>query len=150
MVAAGQWRGFALWFAVAIVGHDLLLFPLYSLADLSLRHLLPGASRRRANQFEPVHSVWPPVINYIRIPAIFSLLLLMVWFPLILGLSAHTYHRASGLVENPYLGRWLGVTGVLFAASAFSYALALRGRAGRASRARRASQRASRHRHRFH
>ena len=47
VVAAGQWRGFALWFAVAIVGHDLLLFPLYSLADLSLRRLLPGRPGRR-------------------------------------------------------------------------------------------------------
>src|SRR3989442_3097158 len=41
VVAAGQWRGFAVWFLVAIVGHDLLLFPLYSVADLSLRRLLP-------------------------------------------------------------------------------------------------------------
>ena len=47
VVAAGQWRGFAVWFAVAIVGHDLLLFPLYSLADLSVRRLLPAAGRRR-------------------------------------------------------------------------------------------------------
>src|SRR5580698_5567372 len=41
VVAAGQFRGFAIWFAVAIVGHDLLLFPLYSLADLSVQRLLP-------------------------------------------------------------------------------------------------------------
>ena len=38
-----------------------------------------------------------PVINYIRVPAGFALLLLLVWFPLILGLSAVTYRRASGL-----------------------------------------------------
>ena len=57
VVAAGQWRGFALWFAVAIVGHDLLLFPLYSLADLSLRRLLPGQAgpprRRRGRAAGP-------------------------------------------------------------------------------------------------
>ena len=41
VVVAGQWRGFAAWFLIAIVGHDLLLFPLYSVADLSLRRLLP-------------------------------------------------------------------------------------------------------------
>ena len=41
VIAAGQFRGFAIWFAVAIVGHDLLLFPLYSLADLSVQRLLP-------------------------------------------------------------------------------------------------------------
>ena len=42
VIAAGQWTGFAEWFAVAIIGHDLLLFPLYSLADLSVQQLLPG------------------------------------------------------------------------------------------------------------
>ena len=47
VIMAGQWTGFAAWFAVAIIGHDLLLFPLYSLADLSLRHLLPGGSHGR-------------------------------------------------------------------------------------------------------
>ena len=51
VIAAGQFRGFAIWFAVAIVGHDLLLFPLYSLADLSVQRLLPwGAARRRASR----------------------------------------------------------------------------------------------------
>ncbi len=46
VIATGQFRGFAIWFAVAIVGHDLLLFPLYSLADLSVQRLLPGRGRR--------------------------------------------------------------------------------------------------------
>jgi hypothetical protein len=179
VVAAGQWRGFALWFAIAIVGHDLLLFPLYSLADLSLRRLLPGrsAGRRHEGAVEPsagrsgqagssAAAAGPPVINYIRVPAAFSLLLLLVWFPLILGLSSRTYHRASGLVTSPYLDRWLAVTGVLFAASAASYAVALRRSRAPARRARRnrrmatspgrrshadGAVRADRHRHRrFH
>jgi hypothetical protein len=51
------------------------------------------------------------------------LLLLLVFFPLILGLSEPEYHRASGLTTHPYLWRWLAVTGVLFAASAVIYAL---------------------------
>ena len=53
VMAAGQWTGFAEWFAVAIIGHDLLLFPLYSLADLSLRHLLPGGSHGRLPEVKP-------------------------------------------------------------------------------------------------
>ena len=53
VMAAGEWAGFAAWFAVAIIGHDLLLFPLYSLADLSLRHLLPGGSRGRLPEVKP-------------------------------------------------------------------------------------------------
>jgi hypothetical protein len=135
VVAAGQWRGFALWFAVAIVGHDLLLFPLYSLADASLRRLLPARRPRGTPAGSPLAGA-PPVINYVRVPAGFSLLLLLVWFPLILGLSAGTYHRASGLSTGPYLWRWLGVTGVLFAASAVAYALRLRRAAGRRPRTR--------------
>jgi hypothetical protein len=137
VVTAGQWRGFAVWFAIAIVGHDLLLFPLYSLADLSARRLLPswaggtggtgGAGREGALT---AGRVAPPVVNYLRVPAAFSLLVLIVWFPLILGLSAGVYHRASGLSASPYLGRWLAVTGAMFAGSAVCYAVALR-RAGR-------------------
>ena len=163
VVAAGQWRGFALWFVVAIVAHDLLLFPLYSLADLSLRRLLPRRlaggrvpgpardvittvssqpARKNGGDHGGADAVGaagaPPVINYVRVPAAFSLLLLLVWFPLILGLSAGTYHRASGLSAEPYLGRWLAVTGVLFLASAAAYAVALR-RASARTRARKAA-----------
>jgi hypothetical protein len=163
VVTAQQWRGFAVWFAVAIVGHDLLLFPLYSLADLSVRRLLPrraggaGGTRPADGAGGTGGVAWtsgaggtgqtggagaltagrmaPPVVNYLRIPAAFSLLVLLVWFPLILGLSAGTYHRASGLSASPYLGRWLAVTGVLFAGSAACYAAALRRAGRRAGRA---------------
>jgi hypothetical protein len=169
VVASGQWLGFAVWFAVAIVGHDLLLFPLYSIADLSVRRLLPRALTRRGappggppGDAGPDHAApaghagyaspadhagpaavsqaggtaGPPLINYLRVPVAFSLLILLVWFPLILRLSARTYFRASGLSASPYLWRWLAVTGVLFAASAAAYALALRRAAARQRRAR--------------
>ncbi len=169
VIMAGQWTGFAVWFAVAIIGHDLLLFPLYSLADLSLRHLLPGgshgrrpaappaargpfeaarpaaaapgiappgmaplavtrpvAARAAAAQPATVAPAWPPLLNYVRIPVIFSLLLLLTFFPMILGLSQPELHRASGLGTGPYLWRWLGVTGVMFTISAGSYALRTR------------------------
>jgi hypothetical protein len=135
VVTAGQWRGFAVWFAVAVAGHDLLLFPLYSLADLSARRLLPGwaggTRGLRGTGVLTAGRVVPPAVNYLRVPAAFSLLVLIVWIPLILGLSAATYHRASGLSASPYLGRWLAVTGAMFAGSAACYAVALR-RAGRA------------------
>ncbi|MGO9218872.1 MAG: hypothetical protein ACLP5E_14105 [Streptosporangiaceae bacterium] len=143
VIAAGQFRGFAIWFAVAIIGHDLLLFPLYSLADLSVQRLLPGRGRRSpaspsqatpgpASPPEPGQVPGPPAINYVRIPVAFSLLLLLAFFPLILGLSGPEYHRASGLTTQPYLWRWLAVTGVMFAASAVIYALAWRRAAARA------------------
>jgi hypothetical protein len=150
VIAAGQFRGFAIWFAVAIIGHDLLLFPLYSLADLSVQRLLPwGTARRRASRqaattpgtatgagtaTAPGAFPGPPVINYVRIPVAFSLLLLLAFFPLILGLSGPEYHRASGLTTQPYLWRWLAVTGVLFAGSAVLYALRCRRASSRARR----------------
>jgi hypothetical protein len=130
VVAAGQWQLYALWFLVAIVGHDLLLFPLYSLADLSLRRLLPWREGGASSAPNRMASSQPPVINHLRVPAGFSLLLLLVWFPLILRLSSSAYHRASGLTAAPYLWRWLAVTGVMFLASAVGYALRLRHAAG--------------------
>lgn len=134
VIAAGQFRGFAEWFAVAIIGHDLLLFPLYSLADLSVQRLLPWTARRKQGRPAPPPSQvpGPPLINYVRVPAGFSLLLFMVFFPLILGLSEPEYHRASGLTTQPYLWRWPAVTGVMFAASAVTYALRWRQAAARA------------------
>ena len=134
VAAAGQWRGFAIWFGAAIVAHDLLLFPVYSIADRVLRQFL----RRRAGSGRSLRPAGagagqasaapaaPPVLNYLRVPAAFSLLLLLVWFPLILGLSSDRYRRASGLSTSPYLWRWLAVTGAAFLISAVCYALRLR------------------------
>jgi hypothetical protein len=152
VVAAGQWRGFAIWFLASVIGHDLLLFPLYSLADLSLRRLLPrwaggtrgtsagtafvGTAPAGAVPADSPSPVTPPVLNYVRIPAGLSVLLLAVWFPLILGLSSAPYFRASGLSTAPYLWRWLAVTGALFAGSAVCYALSLRRISVRARRVR--------------
>jgi hypothetical protein len=133
VIAAGQFRGFAIWFAVAIVGHDLLLFPLYSLADRSVQRLLPWTARRKRGRPGLSAQVpGPPLINYVRIPVAFSLLILLAFFPLILGLSEPQYHRASGLTTQPYLWRWLAVTGVLFAGSAVLYALRCRRASSRA------------------
>jgi hypothetical protein len=126
VVAAGQWQLVALWFVAAIVGHDLLLFPLYSLADLSLRRLVRLRAGSVPDALSRAATAPPPVINHLRVPAGLSLLLLLVWFPLIARLSSSHYHQASGLSTAPYLWRWLAVTGVTFLASAVSYALRLR------------------------
>ncbi len=132
VIVAGQFRGFAIWFAVAIIAHDLLLFPLYTLADLSVQRLLPWTARRKQPRTAaPGQVPAPPALNYLRIPVAFSLLLLLVFFPLILGLSEPQYHRASGLTTQPYLGRWLAVTGVMFGLSALIYALSWRRAAAR-------------------
>jgi hypothetical protein len=105
------------WFGGAVIGHDLLLMPLYSLADRSAM----AALRHR----EP-HLPAAPWINYVRVPAALSGLLLLVWFPLILRLQS-PYHASTTLSADPYLWHWLAVTGTLFLLSAVAFALRLRG-----------------------
>jgi hypothetical protein len=120
--ATGPWS-FVLWFLGAAIAHDLVAYPLYTLADrVALRASRTARSR-------------PPVvaaINYLRVPAIISGLLLVVWFPFILGLSDDTYMATSGRSTDVFLPRWLAITGGLFALSALAYAVRLR-RARRAT-----------------
>jgi hypothetical protein len=113
------------WFLGAVIGHDLLLMPLYSLADRSVM-----AAVRHRNPQLPV----APWINYVRVPAALSGLLLLVWFPLILRLRS-PYHASTTLSADPYLWHWLAVTGALFllSAVAFAFALRLRGKPRTAS-----------------
>jgi hypothetical protein len=115
--------GVAAWFLGAVIGHDLLLMPLYSLADRSAI----AAIRHREPQL-PV----TPWINYVRVPAALSGLLLLVWFPLILRLQS-PYRASTMLSADPYVWHWLAVTGVLFLLSAVAFALRLRGRTRTAS-----------------
>ena len=103
---------YAVWFVGAALAHDLLLFPLYALLDRSAR----GLVRRRRESA-------PGSVNWVRVPALLSGLLLLVFAPVILQRSEAAYGVASGLDQDPYLGRWLAVTGVLFLSSAVLYAL---------------------------
>jgi hypothetical protein len=108
--------GVAIWFAGAVVGHDLVLIPLYSIADRSV----VAAVRHRAPSLPPV-----PWINYLRVPAGLSAVLFLVWFPLILRLGTR-YHESTTLSPDPFLWHWLAVTGTLFLLSAAAYAVRLR------------------------
>jgi hypothetical protein len=117
------------WFGGAVVAHDLLLMPLYSLADRSAM----AAIRHREPNLPAA-----PWINYVRVPGALSGLLLLVWFPLILRLRS-PYHASTTLSADPYLWHWLAVTGTLFLLSAVAFALRLRSRS-RAVRPRAASR----------
>jgi hypothetical protein len=97
---AGDLFGIALWFVGAAVLHDLVLLPLYAAAD---RALVKTAGRH---------------VMYVRVPAAFSLLLLLVWFPLISGQVADRYASATGLSPDGFRARWLLITAVLFGGSA--------------------------------
>ena len=113
--------GIAVWFVGAVIGHDLLLMPLYTLADRSV-----------AAVFRHIPPKLPTVqwINYLRVPVVLSGLLLLIWFPLIFRLPTG-FQAATTLSLNPYLWHWLAVTGALFLLSAAALALRLRtGRQG--------------------
>lgn len=107
--------GILVWFFGAVVVHDLLLFPLYALADRALRR-----TRRDPGRLPAV-----PWINHVRVPTALSLLLLLVWAPLILELTT-IYEDTTGTPLDGYLERWLGVTAAMFLLSAAAYAWRLR------------------------
>lgn len=109
------WQSIAVWFAAAIVAHDLVLFPVYALADRLL--LATGAGRR------PTARV--PVLNYVRVPALGAGLTLLVFLPGIIEQGAPTFRAATGLTQDVFLGRWLLLTAAMFAISALCYGIRL-------------------------
>ncbi|MCA1711352.1 MAG: hypothetical protein LC789_06830 [Actinobacteria bacterium] len=110
----------AIWFVGALIAHDLVLFPLYALSDRLVGGLLPR--RRHRGRLVAL----PGGVNFVRVPALLSGLLLLMFFPLILRKSEGPYGAASGLDQSPFLGRWLVLSGILFLASAVLYALRVR------------------------
>jgi hypothetical protein len=95
-----------IWFIAAIVLHDLVLLPVYSLADRLTLGRLPAK-----------------IGVYVRVPALVCVLVLAVVFPTVFGFGAHQEHNASGIVEHGYLARWLLLCGVVFAISGLAYAI---------------------------
>jgi hypothetical protein len=113
------WQSIAFWFAAVVIGHDLLLFPLYALADRALATRLRRFSRS-ADRPRKVSAR-----NHIRIPALASGLTLLIFLPGIIRQGAPTYLAATGETQQPFLGRWLLLTALLFASSAITYAARL-------------------------
>lgn len=108
-----------IWLGLAAVLHDVVLWPLYALAD--------RAAARAGRLTRPPAVPW---INHLRVPVVLSAVTLLISFPLVLRHSERAYHTASGLTEQPYLGRWLLLSGAAFAASALLYGLRLARAAG--------------------
>jgi hypothetical protein len=71
--------------------------------------------------------------SYIRVPALVSGLLLLMFWPLITRHAEPSYRVASGLGTSVYLGRWLLLSGTGFLLSAVAYALRVRRRRRRAA-----------------
>lgn len=109
------WQSIAVWFAAAIIAHDLVLFPVYALTD---RLLSIQAGRRRDRRQPRV-----PALNYIRVPALGAGLTLLLFLPGIIEQGAETYLKATGQTQEPFLGRWLLLTAAMFGISAVVYLL---------------------------
>ncbi|WP_031468380.1 hypothetical protein [Sciscionella sediminilitoris] len=99
------------WFLGAVIGHDLILFPIYALAD------------RATSLLANIAPVSP--LNYVRVPVLGSALTFVLFFPGIIEQGAPTYQAATGQTQEPYLVRWLILAGVLFATSGLCYAIRL-------------------------
>lgn len=110
---ADDWFEVALWFVGAAVVHDLVLLPLYATADRALVRAAGAAGQRER-------------AAYVRVPAVLSGLLLLVWFPLISGRVADRYESATALSASGFLGRWLLITALLFGGSALLLVVRLR------------------------
>jgi hypothetical protein len=95
-----------LWLLAAVVVHDLLLLPFYSLLDRAAQRRLPGTA-----------------VNYVRVPAGLALLLGVVYYGEISGRADVAFHRASGLMFQAPLARWLLACAALFALSGALYLL---------------------------
>lgn len=116
-IAAGSSPiNFAIWFIGAIIAHDMLAFPLYSAFGA-----IAGAGLGRPDLTPGIFSV-----NFVRIPALLSAFIFIVWFPIILGFSEPEVIESTGLGTDPFLGRWLLLTGVMFLVSGVLYAVKLR------------------------
>jgi hypothetical protein len=92
------------WLLAGAALHDLVFLPLYSLADRIAR------------------AVGGRAVNHLRVPAVISGVLLLVYFPLILGKAPAAYDRNTGRPPPDYLARWLVITGGLFVASGLVWA----------------------------
>lgn len=118
-------RYILIWFAGAIIAHDLILLPLYSALDrVGAGRSSPSADPAPA---APARSPW---WVYVRVPLLLSGLLLLVFGPEIFEQGDATYHLASGQHQGVYLGRYLVIVAVLFTLSGLAFAL--RGRSAHA------------------
>jgi hypothetical protein len=109
---------FVVWFAGAIVAHDLVLFPLYAaMLAIAGRAIADGEPRR----------LRLAALNHLRVPVALSAILLLVWFPLISRKSERGYMSASGMSTDVYFQRWLLLSAVLLLGSALILAVRVRG-----------------------
>ena len=107
----------AVWFLGAVIAHDLVLYPLYALADQPLT-----ISRWARRRYGPDRPPRVPAINHIRVPALGSAVLFLIYLPTITGRGEDALRFTSGLSTAGILDHWLLITAILFLGSAVIYA----------------------------
>lgn len=107
------------WFAGAVIGHDLVLYPLYALADRSL--VLSRWVRRRVSE----RAVRVPATNHVRVPVLLSGLLGLAYLSTLTDRGDVAFFFAAGIPAVGHLRAWLLLTAGLFLGSAVLYALRL-------------------------
>jgi len=122
------WQSIAVWFLAAIIAHDLILFPLYALADRSVTAALAAMRVRRAGP--PAAMPRVSALNYLRVPTLATGLSLLLFFPGIIRQGQSSYLAATGQNQQPFFARWLLLVAALYGLSALAYAarLAVAGR----------------------
>ena len=106
-----------IWFAGAVIGHDLVLYPLYALADQPLT-IARWLRRRTLSRRPPA----VPAINHVRVPVLGSAVLGLIYFPTLSGRGGPAFLFASAHPLDGEFEHWLLVTAVLFLGSAVVYA----------------------------
>jgi hypothetical protein len=109
-----------IWFVGAVIAHDLVLYPLYALADRPL--VFARRARRRDPDRRPPRV---PAINHVRAPVLGSLVLGLIYLPTITRHGEDALRFTSGLDAAGIFRHWLLITAALFLGSAVIYAVRL-------------------------
>jgi hypothetical protein len=112
-------RGILLWVLGSGAAFEWILLPLAWILD----RIALGS---RAGDGSPRPRVGPRNRAYVRVPALLSALLLLVFAPLIFRADTPAFEATTGITPPDYLARWLLATAAMFVISAFAYALSLR------------------------
>ncbi|HEY5198649.1 MAG TPA: hypothetical protein VIJ51_16635 [Solirubrobacteraceae bacterium] len=106
------------WLVAAILLHDFVLLPFYS--------LLGGLASRGLGVGTPPREDRLDALNHLRIAVFFVVLPLFIWAPLIFGLGERRYRLDTGQSTDAYLGRWLLYSAAVCVGSALLFLLRLR------------------------
>jgi hypothetical protein len=108
--------GILAWLAACAVAYEVAVIPLASLLDRFALRSSPGRTSRRGHG---------TARNYVRVPALLSALLLLVFLPLIFTFGTNSFIQSTGDAPPSYLTRWLLATAAMFAISAVVYGLSV-------------------------